>query len=184
MYEEGFKKFYWGFLLVLIDFRLQGIDIFPDIIGFIFFANGIKLLMEQSSFFNKALPYNYFMIVLSIFSIYDAPNNSGGLNIQFVSWGPFVILVSIASVILTLLAVYNIFMGIKDMGQKEELSDISEEASNRWSQFLYLQIASIFSFILILIPFLAIIYIIVLFIISIIYTINVLEFMKHCQETL
>jgi len=184
MYGEGFKKFYWGFLLVLIDFRLQGIDIFPDIIGFIFFANGIKLLMEQSPFFNKALPYNYFMVVLSIFSIYDAPINGGGVNIQLGSLGPFAILIGIASFILTLLAVYNIFMGIKDMGQKKENSYISEEASNRWSQFLYLQIAGMFSFILIFIPIFAIIYIIALIIINIIYAINVLEFMKKCQETL
>ncbi|MBP1925646.1 hypothetical protein J2Z76_001505 [Sedimentibacter acidaminivorans] len=53
MYGEGFKKFYWGFLLVLIDFRLQGIDIFPDIIGFIFLLVVLNFLWSKVRFLIK-----------------------------------------------------------------------------------------------------------------------------------
>lgn len=35
MNESGFHKLYWGFLFILIDFRINGFDILPNVIGYI-----------------------------------------------------------------------------------------------------------------------------------------------------
>ena len=35
-YVGAFRNFYWGFLLTMLDFRINGFDILPDILGISF----------------------------------------------------------------------------------------------------------------------------------------------------
>jgi hypothetical protein len=182
MNQSGLMKLYWGFLFIMINFRLQGIDILPDIVGYLFFAAGFGILMSCSEHFNKARNLNIAMIILSIFEIYQKPARGGG--IQFGTFGVFGVLISIASIILNLLIVYNLFMGIKDMASQSEKMDLYEEADKRWSQYLALQIGVIFAFIFVLIPPLALIIIIVLLIAAIVLTIAIMGFIKRCSESL
>lgn len=182
MPESAFNKFYWGFFFVMIDFRLQGVDILPDIIGYWLFAAGFTLLVSRSSFFEKAKSLNIVMIVLSIFQIYETPAQGSGIN--FGVLGPFGIIIGIAATILNLFVIYNLFMGIKDMaGQKGEIN-ISEEAEKRWTQYLMLQLASLFAIILAVIPPLAVILIVILIILSIVLTVAIMGFMKRCGNSL
>lgn len=180
MNENGFNKLYWGFLFVMIDFRINGFDILPDIIGYIFFAAGFSILAVNSIYFVTARNFNIPMIILSVFSIYEKPAQGGG--IQLGPLGLFGVLLAIASLVLGLLVVYNLFMGIKDMAERQEKTDIYEEADKRWHQYLLLQLAAIFLFILIFIPALALVFIIVLLITSIVITYLIMKFMKRCGE--
>src|SRR5690606_14384419 len=66
-YVGAFRSFYWGFLLTMLDFRINGFDILPDILGFIFFAIGINALLAESEHFQQAQKFNLVMILLSIF---------------------------------------------------------------------------------------------------------------------
>ena len=182
MNADGFGKLYWGFLFIMLDFRIQGVDILPDLIGYIFFAVGFSMLAANSLNFKKAENFNIPMIILSVFSIYEKPNQSGG--VQFGPFGLLGIPISIASLVLSLMVVYYLFMGIKDMAQMQGQLDIYEEADNRWKQFLYLQLAVLLAFVLIFIPPLAIVYIIVMLIISIVLTVIITQFMKKCGESL
>lgn len=182
MSENGFNKFYWGFLFIMLSFKIQGFDILPDIIGYLFFASGFRQLLLNSTYFSIAAKYNIPMIVLSLFSIYQSPVQGGG--IQLGALGIFSIPIAIASFVLNLIVIYNLFMGIKDMAEKRELYDLVKESDEKWNQYKLLQIAVICSFILIFIPFLAIVYVIVIFIISIIITISILIFIKRCSESL
>lgn len=182
MYRDGFSKFYWGFLFIMIDFRLQGFDILPNIVGYILFAIGFEILAGNNEHFNKARSFNSPMILLSIFSIYEKPAQGGG--IQFGAFGIFGILIGIAAIVLNLLIIYNLFMGIKDMASQQEKMDLYTEAEKRWNQYLYLQIAGIFAFIFILVPPLVLIFIIALLIASIILAAAIMGFMKRCGENL
>ena len=182
MSENGFNKLYWGFLFVMIDFKINGFDILPDIIGYIFFAVGFSMLAVNSIYFVKARNFNIPMIILSVFFIYEKPAQGGGIQLGPLGW--FGVLLGIASFVLGLLVIYYLFQGIKEMAGKQEQMDICEEADKRWNQYLLLQLASILSFILILIPPLAIVYIIVLLIISIVITYYIMQFMKKCGELL
>jgi len=67
MVANGFNKLYWGFLFILIDFRINGFDILPDIIGYILFAFAFSALASGSSHFVLAGRYNIPMIILSTF---------------------------------------------------------------------------------------------------------------------
>lgn len=182
MNESGFGKLYWGFLFIMIDFKIQGFDILPDIIGYILFAVGFGILASNSIYFIKVQKFNIIMIILSIFSIYEAPTQGGG--IQLGSFGLFSILIVVASIVFSLLVIYNMFMGIKDMAEQHKQMDLYTEADKRWNQYLLLQIASAFAFVFIFIPPLAVIYIIALLIIAIVLTVNIMGFIKRCGENL
>ncbi len=182
MFEGAFNKFYWGFFFIMIDFRLQGVDILPDIIGYCLFAAGLSVLASASSCFEKAKGLNIFMIVLSIFQIYERPAQNGGIN--FGALGPIGFIIGMAEMILGLFVVYNLFMGIRDIASQRGKSFIAEEAEKRWTQYLVLQLAAIFIIILVLIPALAFIALIGLFIFSIALTVMIMGFMKRCGTTL
>lgn len=178
MSEKAFRNFYWGFLFVMVDFRLNGVDILPDIVGYLFFAAGLNILADRNFHFTKARTYNIVMILLSIFSIYEKqPQNTGGLNIHF---DPLGFVIGIASLIFSLLVFYHLFMGIKDLADAAGEGSIAEEAQQRWKQFVYLQMAVYGAFLLIFVPFLAVVYVIAMLIVSILLTLQFMRFMTRC----
>jgi hypothetical protein len=182
MIESGFNKLYWGFLFTMFGFRIQGFDILPDVVGYLFFAAGFSRLVSSSNYFSIAAKYNIPMIILSLFTIYQGPVQSGGINLG--PLGLFSIPISIASLVLNLLIVYNLFMGIKDMAEKQQKYDLVRESDEKWNQYKLLQIAILCAFIIIFIPLIGIFYIIGIFIITIILLISILGFIKRCNEIL
>ncbi|HHY82823.1 MAG TPA: hypothetical protein GX505_09120 [Clostridiales bacterium] len=178
MAQRAFRNFYWGFLFVMIDFRINGFDILPDLIGYAFFVAGLNLLLERNNHFSQARTFNIIMLILSIFSIYERPaENTGGFNIHIDFIG---LLTGIAALIFSLLAMYHLFMGIKQLAEEYDASDISAESEQRWKQFLYLQLAGFGVFLLILLPPLALVYLIVMLVISIALTVKFMGFMTRC----
>lgn len=51
---RGFSKLFWGFLIILLDFRIQGFDILPDIIGYLMIYSGLTQLIYLSEHFKYA----------------------------------------------------------------------------------------------------------------------------------
>ncbi|NLD50357.1 MAG: hypothetical protein GX660_24725 [Clostridiaceae bacterium] len=182
MVERGLNKLFWGFVFIMIGFRIQGFDILPDTVGFLLFASGFSSLSSNSDYFNKASKYNIPMIILSIFSIYQEPAHGEGVH--FGVLGILSIPLVIVTVVLNLLVVYYLFMGIKDMAMKKEQSDIAFESEAKWNEYKMLQIAILLSFIMIFLPPLAIAYIFVLFIVSIGITIRITGFVRRCSQRL
>jgi hypothetical protein len=182
MTESAFNKFFWGFILIMLGFRIQGFDILPDIVGYLLFASAFRDLASSSDFFSIAAKYNIAMIVLSIFSIYQKPVQGGGVN--FGALGILGIPIAIAAFVLSLLVVYNLFMGIKDMAEKQGQLELAKESEERWDKYKILQIAIICSFLIIFIPGLGIVYLVVIFIAAIIVTIGIVGFIKRCGESL
>jgi len=180
MNKSSFNRLFCGFFFILLNFRINGIDILPDIVGYIFFFLALRDLEIENSFFLKAKNFSMPLILLSLFNIYERPAQSNGVN--FGTFGGFGILIGIASLILNLILVYNIFMGIKELAYSKQLSEIATEAQSRWNQYLTLQIAVFAAFLLIFIPFIAFIFIIGLAIGAIVLTISILTFMKKCER--
>lgn len=179
MRERGLSKLFWGFFFIMLSFRIQGFDILPDIIGYVFFALGFADLASDSEHFKEASRYNLPMIILSFFTIYERPIEAGGITLG--SFGIFAFIFGIVAFILNLLVVYHLFMGIKEIADREDHSELANEAEERWNQYKMLQIAIIVIMLLILIPPLAFIGIIVVFIASIILTVKILGFINRCK---
>ena len=115
MSAAALSKFYWGFLFIMVDFRLNGIDLLPDIVGFILFAVGFGLLAAESDYFNQARKLNMVMIILSIFSIYEAPAQDGGIHIA-PDW-PLGLISGICSLVFTLLVVQPVY-GVRELAER------------------------------------------------------------------
>jgi hypothetical protein len=182
MVEKGLHRLSWGFIFIMLSFRINGFDILPDVVGFLLFASAFGILSSNSDYFVKASKYNLPMVILSVFSIYQRPAQEEG--IQFGPLGLLSIPIAIFSFVLNLVVVYYLFMGIKDMAIKGEQSDIVLESDGKWNAYKIFQIAVVLSFVMVLIPPLAFVYIIVLLIISIILTASIVGFIKRCSRRL
>ena len=140
--------------------------------------------MNESGLNKFYLGFVFILINFTIqgFDFYQNPIQVDGIYLGVV--GILSILIAIVALVLKLLVVYNLFMFIKDMARELNQLDLVIESNVRWNQFMMLQIATLFSLILILIPTIAVVYGIVLLIISIIITIVVLGYLKRCDENL
>jgi hypothetical protein len=175
MAENGFSKFHWGFLFIMLDFRLQGIDIMPDVIGFVLFMTGFQTLAVQSEYFQKGKAFNVIMIVISIFSIYEKPVQGGGIHIN-----PIGAMIGLISLVLTIIVVYHLFMGIKEMASKQGRLDLVEEAGQKWTYFLVFQLVALPLFLLVFIPPLFIVGVFAMFFAAIVLMVILMRFMKTC----
>jgi uncharacterized membrane protein YhaH (DUF805 family) len=178
--EKAFRNFCWGFLFVMVDFRLNGLDILPDIAGYLFFAAGLNVLADRNFYFNKARLYNIIMVIVSIFFIYQKPvQNTLGINIHF---DPLGLVIGLTGLIFIFLFFYHLFMAIKDLADEAGESSIAGEAQQRWKQFVYFQLAVYAAILLIFLPFLAIVYVIAMLVVSIMLTLQFMGFMTRCGE--
>ena len=181
MIEKGLNNLFWGFLFISLNFRICGYDILPDVIGFILFALAFSHLKEHSHHFSEASKFNIFMIILSIFSIYEVKNNNGAINFGIL--GPLSISIGIASFVLTLFVMYNLFMGMKEMLMNHDKHVLAVESEERWSQYKALTIASILAFVIMFIPILNIIYLLVLLIFSIVFLVKTMKYISDCKQS-
>lgn len=184
MIESGFSKFFWGFLFVMFDFRLQGFDILPDLVGYILFAVGFGALESYSEKFDKAKKFNIVMIILSILSVYEKPAQQDSGFTMSNQLGLLGIILSIVGFVFGLIVVYNLFLGTKEVAEAKSRDDLYEEADIRWKQFLWLQIGSLFIILFLFIPIIALTYIILLMILSVVFMVKIMGYMKRCGEEL
>lgn len=70
------------------------------------------------------------------------------------------------------------------MAEKQEQFELVEEADKRWNQYKLLQIAVLFSFVLMFIPLLVWVYVVVLLVISISLMIGIMGFLERCGKIL
>ncbi len=179
MAQEGYNKFFWGFLFIMFDFRIQGFDIMPNVIGYILFALGFQALAKHSQYFAKAKIFNLIMIFISLFTIYQKPNPNEGVN-----WNLIGAFTGLVSLVLLLVVVYHLLMGIKEMASRVNRFEIVEEAGRKWRHFFAYQITSVLFIVTIIVPPLFIVIIMSMFVISIILMVNLMRFMRRCGTEL
>jgi len=136
-----FKKLFWGFIF-LFDFRINGFDILPDIIGYILFFQGLSILASRNIYFEKAKRLSFPLIFLSIFSIYENTTPLAEFSIN--NSTSLLMLLGLVITILHLFMVYNICMGIADEARLFEKPDLEDKAMMRWTFYLVINIAVIF----------------------------------------
>jgi hypothetical protein len=192
--HRGFRFLFWGFIFVFVDFRIQGFDILPDIIGYVFFAVGLGLLEKENLSekenrgFAVAKVLSYPLIFLSLFSIFQfqAPLN-GGFHVNAMVPGLWSVLDSLLFTVLDLLMVFHICKGIRAMANHAGFVDLADKAHRRWIQYLCLDI---FKFVALLLAFAAqsagflIIWVIVGFIYAIAMTVLMPMLMAECRTRL
>lgn len=182
MIATAFRNFYWGFLLIMIDFRIGGLEILPDIAGYILLARGLDALSEQNQWFARARGYIWLPLILSVFQLYEKPPGVSG---AYVNWGSgWTVLLALAMAISSLLVIYDLFMGIREMASRAGNTSIAGEAESKWSQYLGISIAGLFAFAAAFIPFLGFLYIVGLFVFNLVLTSIIMKLMRRCEYEL
>lgn len=176
---SGFSKLFWGFLIILLDFRIQGFDILPDIIGYLMICSGLTQLFYLSEHFKHAKKYSIPLTVLSLFDIiqFQKPISFDSITILFFVLGT-------VTAVVDLMMVYHICIGIAKAAVGINQPDLAEIAMNRWKYYLAAKIAF-----LVLTPFMIVfkvaglIIAIPLIIITLIIMVLIIILMKRADET-
>ncbi len=184
MKSKYFGYIYWGFFFIMLSFRIQGFDIFPDLVGYILFFLAFSGLKEYSSYFNKANICNIPMIFLSLFNLYQQRGTVLAGRINLGVYGIWSIPLAIATAALGILTVYYLLKGISEMALIRGRHDIVEKSEEQWKHYLFYQIAVILTFIVVFIPVLGLGYVIFLFALSIIIMFSLMRLMSFCKENL
>jgi len=135
-HQEMFSRFgliFWGLLLVLLDFNINGFDILPDVIGYILVAIGCAGLSNVSPRFSTAGALSWIMLAVTLIAYFL---NGGAAT----GWG-FVHLVVDGAMMWFLLG------GVMELAASRQRMDLSERASNRRVAYLVLMsLASVSGF--------------------------------------
>lgn len=134
-----FNNLFWGFILILLDFRIQGLDIIPDFIGYWKIYSGLKDLVAWNFHFEKAKKLVVPLGFLSILDIYQVQR-----PINEISFEPIFlvfILIGIIVSIIDLFMVFHICKGISEIAEERGEDELSEKAMNRWQWYLYVKLA-------------------------------------------
>lgn len=178
MVTSAFRNLFWGFLLVLVDFRLAGFDILPDVVGYLFFYIAIRTLEEHSGFFSQAKVFTVAMIVISLVQLYEPSDSQSGASFL----GNIGTFVAFVGFFISLLLMYRVFMGIGEMAGKQGYEHLALESRKRWKQFLFLKFALLIAIVLIFIPPLALLYILAVLVFNVVYAFLVLGFIRRCRD--
>jgi hypothetical protein len=169
----GFRELFWGFLF-LFDFRLNGIDILPDVVGYFLLYNGLVKLEVYSSHFTSSCRLMILLTILSIPDIYAG------------WWYPestFNFVYHLALIFLDLMAVYHLCSGVKQLAAARQRIDLVEKANNRWMLYMIIGLISAFG----MLGFSVLMHaplIIALFIFALVVLLLMMDLMKKCETQL
>ena len=110
-----FSLIFWGLLLVLIDVRISGFDLFPNFIGYILTAIGCAGLSRLSSRFTHAKTFGWILSILSLVMYFVGTE----LLLSF----------NIVNFALNLGMIWFLFAGIMDLSFFRQRPDITLHAS-------------------------------------------------------
>jgi len=174
----GFKKVFIGTIFTMLDFRLQGLDILPDMIGYIFIFIGLTEVLHLNSKFRIARLISLLFIFLSIPDIYVNSSNTNQHSFFFFIPITYVelILLTTVTVIISLIYAYFLFIGIKENAETINHIDLANKAKLSFILAVIVNLSFIFVLIipLFFIPFFLVI------IVTLIIQLSTLSIASNC----
>lgn len=137
----GYSKLFWGFLILLLDFRINGFDIIPDLFGYLFISNGLGMLDTYNPHFEQAKKFALPLTVLSIFELYQINIPMGQISMQ--PMAILFLLLGILIAIIDLYMIYHICLGTAELATSIGNVEVERNALIRWKYYLYAKIAYI-----------------------------------------
>lgn len=85
--KVGFNRIFWGLLFVVLDLRIDSIDLLlPDFVGYILIASGLGLLAPHDKWFRRARVAAIIMIFFSLTDLVEVEVNSSQAPIVRREW--------------------------------------------------------------------------------------------------
>lgn len=132
---SSINKLFWGLLLVLLDVKINQLDILPDIIGYLIVVSGLNQLQPHSKYFLKAKILANILVFVSIAAIFQAPDIPIS---EFVpsNYSLFVLLFSTASGLLHIALIFFAVHGLMELAVHHNLLELSAISYNRLAIYL------------------------------------------------
>jgi hypothetical protein len=161
------KNIFTGFILIFLDFNLNlgnsQIGLIPDFVGYIIMISGLVEMGRESELFIKVKPYASGMAIYTgILYLLDLLGISSSL-------GVLSYVLALTSIAVSLYISYNIVMGVIDIERKYNTLFNGSRLKSTWN---LLAIFNVLTFVLSLIPAVAIICIILTFIVTICFLVD------------
>lgn len=112
-----FSQLFWGLLLVILDFSINGFDLFPDIIGYLIIAAGCTGLANTSHRFSTARAMAFALAILWL--------------IGFAVQGEFRIFYGISTTLANCAFMWQLLGGVADFATARGRIDLAKLAYNR-----------------------------------------------------
>lgn len=136
-----FLKLFWGFLIVLIDIRINGFDLLIDLVGYLLVVIGLGELARRNPMFGRARPFAFVLMMLSVFEFFTVQRiDETTPDVGLFGSTALAVVFSIALLVINLLLVFYICRGIAEMAGAG--SDLAERAKMRWQFFLWAQVGA------------------------------------------
>ena len=134
MYKVYYKRLSLGLIFLLISIRLQGIDILPDIIGYIIMAAALAKLECQHKLFGRAKVCSFILMPFSLLSLHKGSYNSVEFSLS--STSIIILAVSLLMWIVDLVMAYYIFQAIIYLAE-EQRSILAQSADFRCKVYIF-----------------------------------------------
>jgi hypothetical protein len=136
MLYEGFRKIFWGFILVFIEIHLLVIDLLPDPIGYYLIFSGINLVNNHFGFKNRGKNVALGLVFLSIPTLIIQ-------NQAVVQMSASAMYLSLMG-ILNLILAYFIFQLMVSISNKREDDSLSKRTTTTFK--IYMTLMFLFTF--------------------------------------
>ena len=161
------RNIFIGFMLIFLDFNLNlgnsQIGLIPDFAGYIVMINGLGEMAVESPQFMKVKP------IATGMTVYTAVLYAMDLfGISF-SLGAFSYILAIASTIISLYISYYIVLGVMDLEEKYNTLLNGASLKSTWT---LLAVFNVLSFVSLVIPAVAVVFIVVAFIVAIVFLVS------------
>lgn len=123
---KGFKQIVIGLVFLFLNFNINGFDIIPDFVGYIFIWVGLASLSEYHQEFRKAKIFAIILFFLSLIWLFLGPSsyNSSDDGMLFV-W-----LLSLISLVYAIYLRLKIGKGMTDLLKRYRLTDAAGKTVN------------------------------------------------------
>lgn len=141
MSRSGYTWMFWGFLFLLVNFYVQGLNVLPDVVGYILLAVGASTLRTLNPRFHTVFILSFPLMVLSLPNLHQVvqPN---GIHAGPTSGNPLIWVMGTLVWILMFFVVFNVCKGTAEVAITQFQPHLAEQAMVRWNLFLVLQIAT------------------------------------------
>lgn len=123
----------WGLLFVLVDFKLDSVDMLPDMLGYLLIASGLWRLQKLNGYFKAGHLSAWLLLVWSALQLFWFPSEAGIGGVPMQSAKD--LLIQLPALCLHTVLIYGICRGIQAHFAGNE-SGLDHKASFRLGLFM------------------------------------------------
>lgn len=138
MLYDGFRKIFWGFILVFLEIHIIAIDILPDPVGYYLILSGLNLLKSRYHLDVKANYVAILLVLVSIPTVFlqnNAMNQLGSASL-ITGWSIYMSVIGILNLVLA----YFIFQVMISIATKREDDYLQRRTTNTFKAYMIIML--------------------------------------------